>query len=88
MAGTETPDDFAKGTDMNRLSSEHGAMVLCPELTQRANSYNCWNWLHLPHQRRGRGEPELLVSLIHAVITDHRVILRAFLGLDFRLAVP
>lgn len=66
-------DDFAKGTDMNRLASEFGAMVLYPEQTQRVNSQNCWNWSKAQHQRRGRGEPELLASLIHSVIANHPV---------------
>jgi poly(hydroxyalkanoate) depolymerase family esterase len=66
-------DDFAMGTDMNRLAAECGAMVLYPEQTQHVKSQNCWNWFKSQHQRRGRGEPELLAGLIHAVISDHRV---------------
>lgn len=66
-------DDFAIGTDMNRLAAESGTMVLYPEQTQRATSQNCWNWFKSQHQRRGRGEPELLAGLIQAVISDHRV---------------
>jgi poly(hydroxyalkanoate) depolymerase family esterase len=66
-------EDFAKGTDMNRLAAECGAMVLYPEQAQRANSQNCWNWFKTQHQRRGRGEPELLVGLIQAVTAEHHV---------------
>ena len=66
-------EDFARGTDMNSLAAHAGAMILYPEQTQRGNSQNCWNWFKTQHQRRGRGEPELLVSLIRAVAAEHTV---------------
>jgi poly(hydroxyalkanoate) depolymerase family esterase len=58
---------------MNVLARDAGAVVVYPEQTQNANSQNCWNWFKTQHQRRGRGEPELLVSLVKAVVAEQDI---------------
>lgn len=62
---------FARGTRMNELAREAGVMVLYPEQVQRANAQNCWNCFKPLHQRRGRGEPELLACLVRGLANEY-----------------
>ncbi|UOM36545.1 PHB depolymerase family esterase [Acuticoccus sp. I52.16.1] len=59
----QTPDDFAAGTNMNRLAAMHGLLVAYPGQPRRANMAGCWNWFDPSHQRRGTGEPAMLAGL-------------------------
>ena len=52
---TQDPDDFARGTGMNRLALAEGLLVLYPEQARKANTSGCWNWFKHNHQRRGHG---------------------------------
>ncbi|MGJ7511757.1 extracellular catalytic domain type 1 short-chain-length polyhydroxyalkanoate depolymerase [Variovorax sp. GT1P44] len=70
---TQHPEDFAAGTQMNRLAREHGFLVLYPAQTQHANSSKCWNWFKSQHQQRDRGEPALLAALTQSVIAGQAV---------------
>lgn len=70
---TQNPEDFAAGTQMNRLARAHGFLVLYPAQTQHANSSRCWNWFKPQHQQRGRGEPALLAALTRSVMDSHDV---------------
>jgi poly(hydroxyalkanoate) depolymerase family esterase len=70
---TQHPEDFAAGTQMNRLAREHGFLVLYPAQTQHANSSKCWNWFKSQHQQRDRGEPALLAALTQSVIAAQSV---------------
>lgn len=70
---TQDPDDFAAGTAMNELARAHGAYVLYPAQSQRANPQRCWNWFKHNHQRRGRGEPALLAGMTRAVMAAHAI---------------
>lgn len=63
-------ETFAHATRMNHLARDLGVMVLYPEQVQHANAQNCWNWFKPQHQRRGRGEPELLACLVHLLATE------------------
>lgn len=65
---TQDPDDFAAGTDMNRLANEYGLYVLYPAQAQEANPSKCWNWFKHNHQTRGRGEPALIASMTRSVM--------------------
>lgn len=67
---TQNPEDFAAGTQMNRLAREQGFLVLYPAQTQHANSSKCWNWFKPQHQQRGRGEPALLAALTQFVMAE------------------
>ena len=70
---TQHPDDFAAGTQMNRLAHEHGFLVLYPAQTQHANASKCWNWFKPQHQHRDRGEPALLAALTQSVMAEQAV---------------
>lgn len=70
---TQDPDDFARGTQMNALALQQGFLVLYPEQARKANTSGCWNWFKHTHQRRGHGEPALLVGMVEEVATRQRV---------------
>ncbi len=70
---TQGPDDFAAGTQMNRLARDSGCLVLYPAQTQHANSSKCWNWFKPQHQGRERGEPALLAALTRSVMSKQSV---------------
>ena len=68
---TQSPDDFAKGTGMNRLADELGFIVAYPLQPQSANAQKCWNWFKPDHQQRDRGEPVLIAGMTRAIIAEH-----------------
>ena len=70
---TQTPADFAAGTGMNEAAARANVLVLYPEQTHRANTHGCWNWFRPEHQRRGRGEPALLMAMVQDVMDRHAV---------------
>lgn len=52
---TQNADDFAAGTQMNRLAEEENFIVLYPEMNPSANINRCWNWFLDANQH---GDPE------------------------------
>ncbi|MCD2325438.1 PHB depolymerase family esterase [Sphingomonas sp. IC-56] len=68
---TQSPEDFARGTGMNRLADEFSFLVAYPRQTQAANPQKCWNWFKPGDQQRDRGEPALLAGLTREVISKH-----------------
>ena len=68
---TQSADDFAAGTQMNRLADEHGFLVVYPEQTAQANASKCWNWFKPQDQRRGAGEPSLIAGIVGEVARRH-----------------
>jgi len=70
---TQSPEDFARGTGMNRLADEFGFLVAYPRQTQGANPQKCWNWFKPEDQRRDRGEPALLAGVTRQVMSDHEI---------------
>ena len=60
---TQDPDDFARGTRMNRLADEFGLVVAYPHQPRSANANGCWNWFDRRHQSPGAGEPAKLAAL-------------------------
>ena len=59
----QDPDDFAAGTEMNRLAEEARMIVAYPEQPAAANVSGCWNWFEPSHQGRDGGEPAILAAL-------------------------
>jgi poly(hydroxyalkanoate) depolymerase family esterase len=70
---TQTPDDFARGTRMNRLAVEHGHVVAWPAQSLERNQNRCWNWFRGSDQQRGHGEPAMLAALARHVVATHRL---------------
>jgi poly(hydroxyalkanoate) depolymerase family esterase len=68
---TQSADDFAAGTQMNRLADEHGFMVVYPEQAAQANASRCWNWFKPQDQLRGAGEPSLIAGIVGEVARTH-----------------
>ena len=70
---TQDPDDFAAGTRMNELAQAQGFFVLYPAQAARSNAHKCWNWFSPADQRRGAGEPALLVGMVRHVLQTHPI---------------
>lgn len=67
----QDPDDFAAGTNMNRLAEEQLCCVLYPAQPMTANSAKCWNWFKAEDQQREGGEPAILAGMTRQAIDTH-----------------
>ena len=65
---TQSAEDFAAGTQMNRLADRHGFIAVYPEQGPGANASKCWNWFSSENQQRGGGEPSLIAGITREVI--------------------
>lgn len=70
---TQSADDFALGTQMNRLADRHGFLVVYPEQASHANPSTCWNWFNPQDQKRDTGEPSLIAGMVREVAARHGV---------------
>lgn len=70
---TQSPDDFAAGTQMNRLAEQHGFIAVYPEQAPNANGSKCWNWFKPQDQARDSGEPSLIAGITREVATSYSV---------------
>jgi poly(hydroxyalkanoate) depolymerase family esterase len=70
---TQSADDFAAGTQMNRLAEDHGFIVVYPEQAPNANGSKCWNWFKAQDQLRDSGEPSLIAGITREVAERHAV---------------
>lgn len=69
---TQTPEDFAIGTGMNRVAEEQGLLIAYPAQPSARNAQKCWNWFRPEDQHRGRGEPALIAGLALDILRAHR----------------
>lgn len=70
---TQSPDDFAAGTQMNLAAERHTCLVAYPGQTSAANMQKCWNWFSEADQRRDAGEPSLIAGITREVMRTHAV---------------
>lgn len=70
---TQSPDDFAAGTQMNLAAEDRDCIVVYPEQTKAANASKCWNWFEMENQLRDRGEPSIVVGITRAVMTEYAI---------------
>jgi len=70
---TQSAEDFAAGTQMNRLADVHGFLVVYPEQAGHANPARCWNWFKTEDQVRDAGEPSLIAGMVRDVAASHGV---------------
>lgn len=64
---TQTPTDFAAGTQMNALADQDQFIVVYPQQTSTYNSLSCWNWFQPADQARGSGEPAIIAGIVQTV---------------------
>jgi poly(hydroxyalkanoate) depolymerase family esterase len=64
---TQTAEDFAAGTRMNRLAEQHGFIVAYPQQMRKSNRALCWNWFKSAHQFRNRGEPARIAHIVQTI---------------------
>ena len=70
---TQSPDDFAAGTRMNRLAEEEGIYVAYPRQSRQANAQKCWNWFEPGDQGREMGEAGIVAGLVRALCAEHPI---------------
>jgi poly(hydroxyalkanoate) depolymerase family esterase len=70
---TQTPDDFAAGTRMNRVAEEHLCLVVYPAQAPAANMSKCWNWFKAADQHRDQGEPSIIAGITRQIADTYRV---------------
>lgn len=68
---TQSADDIARGSQMDRLAESRGVLVLYPEQPAQANPRTCWNWFDAAHQHRGAGEPAIIAGMVADVMRQY-----------------
>lgn len=64
---TQTPADFAAGTQMDQLADQKQFIIVYPQQTSTYNQEECWNWFDSADQSRGSGEPAIIAGIVQAV---------------------
>jgi poly(hydroxyalkanoate) depolymerase family esterase len=67
---TQTPEDFAAGTNMNKVAEANRLLVAYPAQTRANNAASCWNWFNPADQRRDAGEPAILAGLARGLAAE------------------
>lgn len=70
---TQSPDDFAAGTQMNAVAEERNLLVAYPAQPQSANVSKCWNWFRGGDQHRDAGEPAKIAAATRQIMSQYPV---------------
>lgn len=70
---TQTPEDFAAGTNMNAIAEANRLLVAYPAQTRANNAASCWNWFNPADQRRDAGEPAILAGLARTLAKEFEI---------------
>ncbi len=70
---TQTAEDFAALSGMNRIADRDNFLVVYPEQARRANFLKCWNWFDPKHQARDAGEPSILADIVAQIQSSHNL---------------
>lgn len=70
---TQTPEDFAAGTNMNAVAEANRLLVAYPAQTRANNAASCWNWFNPADQRRDAGEPAILAGLARTLAREFEI---------------
>ncbi|MDO8883688.1 MAG: PHB depolymerase family esterase [Pseudotabrizicola sp.] len=65
---TQSPQDFADGTQMNALAHSEGVIVVYPAQPVGANMNKCWNWFRPEDQQRETGELAIVAAITRDVL--------------------
>jgi len=70
---TQNSVDFATGTQMNQIAEQENFIVIYPEQPMSQHFNRCWNWFETAHQRRGSGEPQVIVDMVNQVKSNFTI---------------
>jgi len=70
---TQDANDFMIGTQMNLLAERENFIVIYPEQSPVHNAANCWNFFETANQRRGSGEPQVIVDMVNHVRSNFTI---------------
>ena len=70
---TQTAADFAGLARLADFGDRHDVLVLTPSQNPFVNPTRCWNWPLVVNQRRGEGEPSLIMQMIDWVLARYSV---------------
>lgn len=70
---TQSAEDFARGTRMNKLAEAIGFLVTHPEQARAANSQKCWKWFRPGDQVKGSGVPAFIAGIAGEIAARHSV---------------
>ncbi len=70
---SQSPDDFAIGTQMNEFAEERGFFVAYPGQNKSANASRCWNWFNSGDQQRGQGEPSIIAGITREIMAEFSI---------------
>jgi len=66
-------NDFMRGTQMNQIAERENFIVIYPEQNPIYNDMRCWNFFDTANQRRGSGEPQVIVDMINHVSSNFTI---------------
>jgi poly(hydroxyalkanoate) depolymerase family esterase len=66
----QTSAEFADATRFVAAADRNGFVVVAPHQEGRHHPHGCWRWYEAANQRRGTGEPAVLVGVVRQVVAE------------------